>query len=163
MVQTRWLSSGKQNHAQLNAEKRVRTRGHMTETTIQAQAQSCGMIFFVSTIKKLSDSILTLDTVTHIQHRRITLGFGQDPNQTQDSTFPSLRCASTVLAWVTSPPSALSSFSKEQAECRCQWQPSQTRRQTRKPSRQDEQLQEDLESISSEILQRKAEFKEKHF
>lgn len=144
-------------------KRRVWTRSHLTETTIQGQAQACGMIFFVSTMQMLSDSILTLDTVTHKQYRGIALGFGQDPNQTQDSNFSNLRCASTVSAWVTSPPSVLSSFTKEQAKCRCQRQPSQTRRQIRKSSRQDEQLQDDFVSIASEVLQCKAEFKEKHF
>lgn len=115
---------------------------------------------------ELSDSILTLDTVSHSQRRGVTpLGFGLDPNRTQDSTIPNLRCASTVSTRVTSPPSAPSSFNKEQAECQCQRQPSLIQRQTRKASRQDEQLhvQDGSVSIASEVLQCKAEFKEKHF
>lgn len=150
MVLMRWLSLGKQSLALSNAEKRARTKSHMTNTILD-QAQSCGMIFFASTIQKLSDSILTLDTVTHSQHRGVTpLGFGLDPNRTQDSTIPNLQCAP-------------SSFSKEQAECQCQRQPSLIQRQTRKASRQDEQLQDDSVSIASEFLQCKAEFQEKHF
>lgn len=163
MVLMRWRSLGKQNHVLSNAEKRARTKRHMAKTILD-QAKSCGMIFFASTIQKLSDSILTLDTVTHSQRRGVTpLGFGLDPNRTQDSTIPNLQCASTVSARVTSPPSAPSSFNKEQAECQCQRQPSLIHRQTRKASRQDEQLQDDSVSITSEFLQCKAEFKEKHF
>lgn len=136
----------------------------MGDDLVDGPAQSCGMIFFASTIQKLSDSISTLDTVTHIQHRGVTpLGFGLYPNRTQDSTIPNLRCVSTVSTRVTSPPSAPSSFNKEQAECQCQRQPSLIRRQTRKASRQDEQLQDDSVSIASEFLQCKADFKEKHF
>lgn len=113
---------------------------------------------------ELSDSILTLDTVSHSQRRGVTpLGFCLDPNRTQDSTIPNLRCASTVSTRVTSPPSAPSSFNKEQAECQWQRQPSLIQRQTRKASRQDEQLEDDSVSIASEFLQCKAEFKEKHF
>lgn len=163
MVLMRWLSLGKQSLALSNAEKRARTKSHMTNTILD-QAQSCGMIFFASTIQKLSDSILTLDTVTHSQRRGVApLGFGLDPNRTQDSTIPNLRCVSTVSTRVTSPPSAPSSFNKEQAECQCQRQPSLIQRQTRKASRQDEQLQDDSVSIASEFLQCKAEFQEKHF
>lgn len=165
MVLMRWPSLGKQNHALSNAEKRARTKSHMTKTILN-QAKSCWMIFFASAIQKLSDSILTLDTVTHSQRRRVApLGFGLDPNRTQDSTIPNLRCVSTVSTRVTSPPCAPSSFNKEQAECQCQRQPSLIQRQTRKASRQDEQLhvQDDSVSIASEFKQCKAEFKEKHF
>lgn len=137
---------------------------YLGDDLVDGPAQSCGMIFFASTIQKLSDSISTLHTVTHIQHRGVTpLGFGLYPNRTQDSTIPNLRCVSTVSTRVTSPPSAPSSFNKEQAECQCQRQPSLIRRQTRKASRQDEQLQDDSVSIASEFLQCKADFKEKHF
>lgn len=136
MVQTRWKAESRAIKRRKESKDK---KPYDRNIDSRSSAVMRNDIFRVDNKETVRQYIITLDTVTN-NYPRIWTG--------QDSTFPSLRCASTVLAWVTSPPSVLTNFSKEQAECRCQRQPSQTRRQTRKPSRQDEQLQEDLVSIS---------------